>query len=417
MRLGVFVPEFPSQTHAFFWREVKDLRRLGVQVSLLSSRRPPPTACQHEFAEAARRETHYVFPPRWAASLAALACRPLATLRCLAYLAGLRETPLKQRLVKVGLILAAADLLVQARRSHLDHIHVHSCAESAHVAALCFILGGPPYSLKLHGDLVVYGGDHAHKMKRARFIACDSSALCRQVTSKVGISPERVHASWMGVDTEHFRDLGLRSPHPGPLHMVTVARLNAMKGHRHALGALRRALDAGCDICYTIAGEGPYRKEIEDCIQRLNLGAHVELTGTQSEEAVLHLLQHADFFVLPSIGLGEAAPVAVMEAMACGLPVICSIIGGSPDMITHGQDGLLVEQANEEALAEAMIRMANAPEERARLGKNARARAVEAFDSSLTARNLIEAIARTSPQSEVKPAKSQEVGKSKVGVP
>src|SRR5262249_48982211 len=146
------------------------------------------------------------------------------------------------------------------------------------------------------------------------------------------------------------------------------------------------------DVRYTIAGEGPYRAEIEAEIQRLGLGAQVRLTGTMGESAVLELLQEADAFVLPSVGLGEAAPGSVMEAMACGLPVICSIIGGTPDMIRNGVDGLLIKQADEAGLADAMVLLAENVEERRRLGQAARERAVRSFDSRVTARRLLETI-------------------------
>lgn len=397
MKLGYCVPEFPSQTHIFFWREVVSLRRMGVEVHLISTRRPGSDICRHEFAEEAARETHYVFPPQWGAALAALGLRPQGLLRCLAYVTGLRQTPLKGRLIKMGLILTAADLLVHSRRLGLDHIHVHSCAEAAHVAALCSLLGGPPFSLTLHGDLPVYGVDHDRKMARACFIACDAAPLTRQITAATGIGMERLAVLWNGVDTDRFHDAGLRSSQPGRLHMVTVARLNATKGHRHSLAALRQALDAGCDIHYTLAGEGPYQKEIEAEIQRLNLQDRVVMMGTRSEGEVIQLLQQADVFVLPSIGLGEAAPVSVMEAMSCGLPVICSIIGGTPDMMTNGVDGLLIAQGDEQGIAEALIRLAQDPEERIRLGRNARARAVQNYDSRKTAHALLEMIRKFSP--------------------
>jgi colanic acid/amylovoran biosynthesis glycosyltransferase len=395
MKIGYFVPEFPSQTHVFFWRQVVALRALGTEVCLLSTRRPRPTACRHEFAETAARQTHYVFPPRWGATLAALATRPVALLRCLAYVHGLRETPLRQRLIKLGLILAAADLLVHCRRLGLEHVHSHSCADSAHVVALCHLLGGPPYSLSLHGDLTVYGTDHASKMARARFISCDSAHLRQQITAAVGISPERLPLELMGVDTDHFADNGSRSPRQGHLHAVTVARLNPCKGHRHALAAIRLAVDCGCAIRYTIAGDGPARTEIEDEIRRLGLTECVCLTGTLSEVEILRVLQQADVFILPSVGLGESNPVAVKEAMACGLPVISSRIGGTTNMITDGVDGFLVEQGDEQAIAGALVQLANDPEERSRIGREARARAVRDFDSRRTSQALLDAIRRS----------------------
>jgi glycosyltransferase involved in cell wall biosynthesis len=392
VKLGYLVPEFPAQTHVFFWREIVALRQAGMDVHLISTRRPEPGACRHEFAEAAARETHYLFPPRWLTAAAALAVRPVGTARGVAYVAGLRESPLKRRLVYNGLLLTAADLLLHVRQLGLDHIHAHSCADAAHVVALCRLLGGPPYSLTLHGDLPVYGRDHRSKMAGAKFVACVTTPLQRQVVEQVGLPPERAPVLWMGVETERFRADDRRAYQPRQLHLVTVARLNAMKGHVHALAAMRTARERGCDVRYTIAGEGPHRPEIEAAIQRLGLGEHVRLTGTMSEAAVLELLQQADAFVLPSVGLGEAAPVSVMEAMACGLPVICSIIGGTPDMIRTGIDGLLIKQADEAALADAMVLLAENVEERRRLGQAARDRAVQFFDSRATARRLLEAI-------------------------
>src|SRR4051794_15427014 len=64
--LGILVPEFPQQTHIFFWREIVALRKLGVRVRLYSTRRAAAGACRHAFAEAAAAETHYTFPPRMA---------------------------------------------------------------------------------------------------------------------------------------------------------------------------------------------------------------------------------------------------------------------------------------------------------------------------------------------------------------
>src|SRR5262249_47724460 len=156
----------------FFWREVTALRQAGVKVHLISSRRPEPGACRHEFAAAAARETYYLYPPRFLPALGTLLTRPLRTLKGLRYILGLRESPWKKRLKYCGMLLCAADLLTHARRHGYRHLHVHSCADTAHIAALCRILGGPTYSLTLHGDLPVYGTDHASKMAGASFVAC-----------------------------------------------------------------------------------------------------------------------------------------------------------------------------------------------------------------------------------------------------
>jgi glycosyltransferase involved in cell wall biosynthesis len=390
MRLGYLVPEFPAQTHVFFWREIEALRAAGVDVRLISTRRPDPTRCRHEFAPAAIRQTHYLFPPSWRAAGAALP----AALRAPAvaeYFRALAPLPAAAALRRYALVLPALELFAHASAEGIEHVHAHSCADAAHVVALCERMGGPPYSLTLHGDLAVYGTDHRAKMAHASFVAAVGTHLLRQIETEVGLGPPRIAVTCMGVDVRALEPLGAeRAFTPGRLHVVTVARLNAMKGHVHAIEAVRRAVAAGEDVTYTIAGEGEHRPIIEERIRALGLGDRVRLVGTISEREVFGLIGRADAFVLPSFGAGEAWPVSVMEAMAAGLPVVSSIIGATPEMITNNEDGLLVEQQDQAGLAEALVRLSREPDLRRRLGTAARQTARARFDVRVTARRLAE---------------------------
>lgn len=386
--IGYLVPEFPSQTHAFFWREVTALRRLGSRVELLSTRRPPPDACRHAFADEASRSTHYVFPPRVGVALWALLKRPLGTLRGLAYVAGLSQTPWQRRLKLFGLLLSAADLVEHAKTRGIAHVHIHSCADAAHLGALASVLGGLRYSLTLHGDLDVYGTDHRHKVARASFVACVTQPLQMQLRQATGLTAERSPLLWMGVESQRFRRTGPRTAPAGELRALTVARLNPTKGHRFALAAVAKARERGVRVQYRIAGEGPERGEIEREIERLGLQSQVTLLGTTSEDTVLSLLQDSDVLLLTSVGQGEAAPVAVMEAMSCGLPVVCSIIGGTRDMIEHGHDGFLCAQEDVQAIAGHLVQLAGDASLRERIGVAARRKAESAFDVADLARRM-----------------------------
>ena len=306
LRVGYLVPEFPGQTHIFFWREVEALRRIGEEVLLLSTRKPSPVSCRHEFAPTALAETHYLFPP----SMLSLAEWPAAGARgftkALTYLGGLEASRFKDRLRQCLLFASALDLVRWTRRERIDHIHAHSCADAAHVLAWARCAGGPPYSLTLHGDLDVYGGDHRSKMKGAAFVSVVGNYLRREVMKRADVPDERVLVTCMGVETSKLATLGTaRSYTPGTLHLVTVARLNPAKGHTHALAAIHRGLQNGLDLRYTIAGEGPYRDAIVSKIRELGLSSQVTMTGTLSETEVHELLSTADAFVLPSVGLGR----------------------------------------------------------------------------------------------------------------
>jgi glycosyltransferase involved in cell wall biosynthesis len=194
------------------------------------------------------------------------------------------------------------------------------------------------------------------------------------------------------VDTQRFVPPPNREFEVGKLRLITVARLNVGKGHRYAIAAIRRLLDQGLDIHYTLVGSGAYESELHQLIDKLGLGEKVVLIGAQGESKVIESLQSSDVFVLPSTSKGEASPVAALEAMSCGLPAVCSIIGGTPDIVTDGVNGFLVEQKDEKALAERLYQLAQDIDLRKRMSQSARERAVESFDCRVSAQRILDAI-------------------------
>lgn len=392
MRLGYLVPEFPSQTHVFFWQEVQALRSMAERVMLVSTRRPPIDSTRHEFKKQGREETHYLFPP----ALENLLHWPQfigRTRRASSYIWGLEEGGVRARMRHLGLLACAVDLVRWSQREQIDHIHGHSCADAAHILALSHAMGGAPYSLTLHGDLDVYGVDHISKTKAASFVCVVGEHLKQQLLQATGIETSRIVKTFMGVETAEFALLGKeRKFKTGTLKLTTVARLNRMKGHEHAISAVHAARKSGFDIHYTIAGEGPHRSAISKCVKNLSLQDHVTLTGTLSRQEVCQLLNESDAFILPSTGKGEAWPVSVMEAMAAGLPVIASRIGATTEMITPGYDGILVSQGDERSLEQNLVLLASDIGVRKRLGRAARQTALSRFDVAATSRVLRDAI-------------------------
>lgn len=387
MIIGYLVPEFPGQTHAFFWRELTAMEEAGQTVCLYSTRHPAPGTCPHTFAPQATARTTYLFPPR-AVDAFELLRLPGRTARAAAYVAGLRQTSPAGRARILGLLPSAARLVADARARGVSHIHIHSCANAAHLGALANILGDLPYSLTLHGDLPVYGTDHGAKFSRARFVSAVTRPLAAQIRE---VSPTTdAPVIWMGVDTNRF--VPIVRPANSVFTVATIARLNHAKGHRFFLRAMAELRRAGIDIRYQIAGDGPEKATIQAEIARLALGDRVEMLGALNEEGVLALLQGSDALALTSIGKGEAAPVTLMEAMSCGLPVIASIIGGTPDMIEDDCDGLLVPQEDVGAIVTALRGLIIDPARAARIGQAARESAQRKFDRQINARKLLERI-------------------------
>jgi colanic acid/amylovoran biosynthesis glycosyltransferase len=180
-------------------------------------------------------------------------------------------------------------------------------------------------------------------------------------------------------------------------HLMTVGRLALGKGHDVTLRALARLRNEGRDAHLSIIGSGPDRPVLESLVEELELEGSVRFLGTLSEEDVIARLRDADAFVLAS--RVEPRAVAYMEAMALGLPTIGTEVGGSAEIITSEQDGLLVPSDDDERLAAAIARLMDDPELRRRLSQNARRTAVERFDSRIGAATLYERLFGTRPPS------------------
>jgi glycosyltransferase involved in cell wall biosynthesis len=156
--------------------------------------------------------------------------------------------------------------------------------------------------------------------------------------------------------------------------VVAVGRLKAPKDFLTLVRALGRLRPDSFEAM--IVGDGPDRARLEDEIESLGLAGHVRLAGERRD--VPELLAGADVFALPSAS--EGMPVSVLEAMAAGLPVVASRVGGVPEQVADGETGLLVRPGDPHELAAALERLIGDRDLRRRLGAAGRARAEQAFD-------------------------------------
>jgi glycosyltransferase involved in cell wall biosynthesis len=163
-----------------------------------------------------------------------------------------------------------------------------------------------------------------------------------------------------------------RATGPGDIvRFVCVARLCTEKGIEPLLRAFARARDQGVAADLTLAGDGPDRARFERLAATLGVADHVRFRGRFPHSALGAILGEADVFVLAS--LTEGLPVSVMEAMAHGLPIVATRVGGVPEVVRDLVSGVLVPPGDPEALCQALGRVAGDASLRARLGAGARA--------------------------------------------
>ena len=223
------------------------------------------------------------------------------------------------------------------------------------------------------------------------FIAV-SDDVARAVTQAYRPPRGRLFTIPNGVDVERFGgdegrarargDLGL-PPHARVI--IVVAKLFAQKGHAVLLEALMSA-DLQPDDAVLFVGEGPERQHLQRLAQQRGLSS-VRILGNRAD--VPQLLAASDIFVLPS--LWEGLPMALLEGMASGLPVIATEVAGSRQVVTPGQSGILVPPGDPVSLAGAITRLLTSDAERMRLGRAARERVEAEFSAARQAARHAEA--------------------------
>jgi glycosyltransferase involved in cell wall biosynthesis len=211
-----------------------------------------------------------------------------------------------------------------------------------------------------------------------------SEQVRRQAVHQEGIRPDKVCVIANGIDfplaaslnpearASLARSLGLK---PGGCLVLSVGRLRVQKGHTYLLEAIPEVLDQFPDTIFAVAGEGELRADLEAKAQELGIAGAVRFLGNVANMA--ELLNIADLFVLPS--LWEGLPLALLEAMMAGLPVVATQVEGVEEVIQSYQNGLLVPPADPEALRKAIIQLLEDDRQRAQLGQAAQATIINKF--------------------------------------
>jgi sugar transferase (PEP-CTERM/EpsH1 system associated) len=184
-----------------------------------------------------------------------------------------------------------------------------------------------------------------------------------------------------GIDLERF-PLPDRTAYTGPIRAIHVARLNVIKDQSTLLRAVREVVHRQPEFRLTIVGDGPIREELHSLCESLGLVGHVHFLGDRRD--IPTLLANADLFVLSSIE--EGLSLTLLEAMASGLAVVATDVGGNREVVLHGKSGLLVPSRSPERLAEAILHLAHRPNVIREMGRQGRVLVEKHFNLKNTVR-------------------------------
>jgi colanic acid/amylovoran biosynthesis glycosyltransferase len=393
------VSRFPAVTETFVVNEWLALsRRFRMALAALRRGHERPV---HPESRRAMERVRFLSAPRLsivAAHIALLARRPRTYLSILAAVvrAGLRISPL-QAAKEAVVFIEAVPLARTARREGVAHVHAHFANHPTTAAWIVHRLTGIPFSFTAHAnDLFVGPALLERKAADARFVIAVSEYNRALLRARCP-SARRVEVIHCGVDIERH---GWRGPDKRESdRAVCVASLLPKKGHAQLIDALALVAERRPAVVLDLVGDGPERAGILARARDRGVSARVRLLGARSSEDVRGTLAGASVFALASVrlpsGRMEGIPVALMEAMASGVPVVATRLSGIPELVQDGVTGLLVEPGDAAGLAEAIVRLL---EERAladELAIRARELVERSFNLAREARRLGDLVAES----------------------
>ncbi len=400
LKLVCLLNSYPQPQHGFIRRELQALERDGHSVLRLAMGRPPadlPDPQDHDEATATEYLSDCGAGRLTVAVLRAAIAQPAGFVAALQLAIRMgRASPggILRGLVDLG---RAAQVARRCAREGVQHVHAHSGRGPATVALLANVLGAPGFSLTVPGPEEFDAPAALSlplKLRRAAFAVGVSqfgrAQLCRWTDVAAW---SRLHVIRCGVDPSALA--GAPVPFPsGTLRLVSIGGLNEPAGQMVLIEALARLQEAVAGFHLSLVGDGRMRPVLERAISERGLADRVTLTGWLSEADRRGALDRAHALVLP--GLAEGPPVAAIEALAAGRPVIATHVAGIPELVRPGSTGWLVPPGDAQALADAITEMAATPAARlSQMGQAGRQLVLERHDSGKEAARLASLLRRS----------------------
>lgn len=374
---------YPRATDTFIQREVQGLRALGWTVLPYAVRVPGQEHGHITAVMQERQQTTYLLPFRLPVLLRAnggwLVNAPLRYFKTLGLALKTRKPGLKGLAYQMAYFLEASCLAHDLARKQVDHLHNHLGDASATVAMLAARLAGIGFSMTIHGPHIFFDPVNwalRAKVAHADFVVCISD-FCKSQMMLFSDPADwhKLRVVHCGVQTATY---AWHRPRETGQTILFVGRLAAEKGILVLLESFADLIQRRPQVRLRLAGDGEDRQVLQTRVKQLGLSMHVTFLGYCSQETVRQELEAADLFVLPSFA--EGVPVSLMEAMAIGVPVVSTFVGGVAELVLPGETGLLVAAGNAQQLTQALLAGLTDADLRQRVSVAARQLVTSAYD-------------------------------------
>ncbi|MCE7697681.1 MAG: glycosyltransferase family 4 protein [Methanobacterium paludis] len=284
------------------------------------------------------------------------------------------------------------------RKLHdVDLIHVHWLIPNGLGALFVKKIYKIPYVSTIYGEEVYLS--KRYKLESVLCSLINSSSRSVAISegtlkncAEIGLKNRKFEIIPFGVDTGFFKPLKVNKD-KNSFQILAVGYLIERKGFEYLIRAMNNVLEKYDNVYLKIVGSGPLEKKLKELVKDLKLKKNVEILKNVPDKDLLKLYNSSDLFVLPSVvdsqGNTEGLGVVLLEAMACGLPVIGSDIGGIPDIIQDGKTGLLVPEKDVDGLFKSIIILIEDEDLRKKIALSGHNMVIEKFSWSKIAEKYI----------------------------
>ena len=253
-----------------------------------------------------------------------------------------------------------------------------------------------PFAVHFHGfdasekkTIARYGEEYRQVLPLAKAVIVVSQVMKMDIEGICG-PLKNLHVLPYGVDTEKFKP-GTKASKES-IKLISVGRFTAKKAPIMSIKAFEILLEKFPMAHFTMIGDGELWEEAKKYVEENGFGKNVAFMGQQKPNSILEKLQEADIFIQHSIktpsGDSEGTPNSILEASACGLPIVSTLHAGIPEAVIQGETGILVQESDFKAMGEALILLANDPTLRIKMGESARKHVLKNYEIKTQAEKL-----------------------------
>jgi glycosyltransferase involved in cell wall biosynthesis len=387
MQFAYLFERFPSFGQTFCYREVAELGRQGITPAIFSIRNPKDEPPQDWDTRVVER-VHYIPGEEQLLREVHRASRKGKLAK--ETIAGLDEWGRRTDFLR---LYQAVYVGLRLQQMGIRHVHAHFAGMAARTAFWIHRFFSITFSFTAHANDIFAPRNFEIGLDKlvdaARVIVTVTDYGARFLRERFPDRADRVHRIYNGLSLTEFSRANFA---PNPPLIIAVGRLIAKKGFADLIRACGLLVERGKSFQCEIIGDGPLESELRGQVEQLNLQSRVALPGAKPQHEVRRHVAAASVFVLASVidpdGGMDNLPTVIMEAMAAGVPVVSTAIGGIPEMVSENETGFLVPSGDPAALAGAIEKVIDDRLLAQRLGQAGYERAQKLFSIERNVRDL-----------------------------